>query len=116
MATRSVREVFEDHLRNRAKGELETDLKRNYAEDVVLLTGYGVFKGHDGVRQSQDILHHRVPNATYDYTKTLDADEVAFLEWTAKGDGVEVRDGVDSFLIRDGRIQVQTIHFTTVEA
>lgn len=115
MANRSVREVFEDHLRNRENGALETDLEQNYADDVVLLTCYGVFKGHDGVRESEDILHRKVPNAAFEYVQTLDANEVAFLEWRARGDGVEVRDGVDSFLIRDGRILVQTIHYTPVD-
>lgn len=30
--------VFEDHLRLRAAGDIEEDLRRNYAVDVVLLT------------------------------------------------------------------------------
>lgn len=116
MATRPVREVFEDHLRNRKNGELDADLRDNYAEDVVLLTCYGVFHGHDGVRKSEDILHRNVPNATFDYVQTLDAKEMAYLEWTAHGDDVDVRDGVDSYLIRDGRILVQTIHYKPVRA
>jgi len=115
MAERSIREIFEDHLRNRANGDLDADLENNYAEDVVLLTCYGVFEGYDGVRESEAILHRKVPNSTFDYVRKLDAKEMAFLEWTAKEDGVEVHDGVDSYLIRDGRIQVQTIHYTPVE-
>jgi hypothetical protein len=35
---RSIREVFEDHLRLRVMRDLEDDLGRNHAGDVVLLT------------------------------------------------------------------------------
>lgn len=115
MATRSTQEVFNDHLQNRRSRNLEIDLARNYASDVVLLTCYGVFHGHDGVRKSAEILHRKVPEAQYQYVRQLHADEMAFLEWTAEGDGVQVSDGVDSFLIRDGRIKVQTIHYTPVQ-
>lgn len=110
MHERSTREVFEDHLRHRSGKDLEADL-HNYDEDCVILTGYGVFHGHDGVRQSSEILGRDVPNGSYTYTTKLDADEMAFLEWTAEADGVRVLDGVDSFLIRDGKIIVQTIHY-----
>jgi hypothetical protein len=34
---RPADEVFEDHLRFRSQGDLETDLERNYADDVVVL-------------------------------------------------------------------------------
>jgi hypothetical protein len=37
---------------------------------------------------------------------------VAFLEWAYEDDKVRVRDGVDSYLIEDGKIVVQTIHYT----
>ncbi len=35
---RSTREVIEDHIRLQIAGQFEEDLRRNYAEDVVLLT------------------------------------------------------------------------------
>jgi hypothetical protein len=41
-------------------------------------------------------------------------DELAYLEWTADSDGVRIEQGVDSFLIRDGLIRVQTIYYRVV--
>jgi hypothetical protein len=41
---------------------------------------------------------------------------VAFLEWTAEGEGAGVRDGVDTFVVRDGKIVAQTIHYTVEPA
>ena len=112
MATRSTREVLEDHLQNRRRKALEADLQRNYAEDVVILSRYGVFEGHEGVRESGKLLQGHLPNATYHYDSTLDAGEMAFLQWSGDSDSAQVEDGADSFLIRDGRILVQTIHYT----
>jgi hypothetical protein len=40
---------------------------------------------------------------------------VAFLAWTAEVEHARVRDGADSFIIKDGWIVAQTIHYT-VEA
>lgn len=42
----------------------------------------------------------------------LVAGEMAFLEWTAASKKAIVEDGADSYLIRDGRIVAQTIHYT----
>ena len=53
-----------------------------------------------------------MPEARYRYTQRAVHGEIAFLEGTAAGRGCRVRDGADSFLIRDGRIEVMTIHYT----
>jgi hypothetical protein len=53
-----------------------------------------------------------VSNCTFEYRTRLVESELAFLEWTARADGTWVEDGADSFLIRDGRIIAQTIHYT----
>lgn len=113
MADRSTQEVFDDHLWHRQEQGVEPDL-HNYAEDAVILTGYGVFHGHDGVRESARRLHEQLVKGTYHYTTRLVSKDAAFLEWTADSEGGRVEDGVDSFVIRDGHIQVQTIHYRLV--
>ncbi|MDQ4079012.1 MAG: nuclear transport factor 2 family protein [Chloroflexota bacterium] len=109
---RSVQEVFEDHLRKRQAGRVEEDIARNFAKDVILLTGYGVYRGHEGVRRSARILYQQLQDATFQYLTKLVEGDVAFLEWTGEGGGNQVQDGADSFLFRDGKIVVQTIHYT----
>lgn len=111
-STRTTRAVFHDHLRKRAEGALELDLATNYADDVVLLTGFGVFRGKHGVRRCAALLSRHVPCAEYTYRTRHISGEVAFLEWTARCPTAEVEDGADSFLIRDGLIVIQTIHYT----
>jgi hypothetical protein len=91
---------------------VDGDIARDYAEDVVLLTGLGTFRGHDGVRRSRSILAADLPDATFRYVTTLIDGDVAFLEWRATAEAVEVNDGADSFVVEDGRIRSQTIHYT----
>ena len=109
---RSTREVFEDHLAKRLAGDDEGDLALNYDDDVVLLTGSGVFRGKDGVRRCLGRLLDELPCFRYEYRTRLAEGEVAFLEWSARCPTAGVEDGADSFLIRGGRIVAQTIHYT----
>jgi hypothetical protein len=109
---RSTQEVFEDHLRAGFWGTVEQDIERNYAQDVVLLTGHGLLRGHDGLRHLAKRLRDELPECTYEYRTMLVAGEMAFLEWKAVSKKATVEDGADSYLIRDGRIVAQTVHYT----
>ena len=115
MPDRSTQEVFEDHLDLAQQGNVEIDLERNFAEDCVLLTTYGVFRGREGARAAADLLGKQIGRTKYEYRTRLWHGEIAFLEWTAKTPTATVDDGADSFLIRDGLIRVMTIHYTVEE-
>ncbi|ODT25719.1 nuclear transport factor 2 family protein [Microbacterium sp. SCN 69-37] len=115
LTARSAGEVFDDHLQQGAHGSVDEDLERNYAPDVVVLTRAGARHGHDGIRELAELLNGQLPEAEFTYTARVVAGEVALLEWTARAsNGARVEDGADSFLIRDGRIQAQTIHYTVL--
>lgn len=110
---RSAREVLDDHLRLAAEGEIETDLERNFSNDVVLLTGYGVFRGIEGVRKKARLLDEQMPGGRWTYHNVMVEGELGFLEWTGEAEsGAHIEDGADSYLIRDGRIRAMTIHYT----
>lgn len=112
MPTRTTREVLDDHLQQAVTGDIETDLRRNYAADLVVLTGFGVFHGHAGQREVNQLLQHQLPEATYHYRTQLESGEIAFLEWSAESNQLRIDDGVDTYHVREGRIRVQTIHYT----
>lgn len=114
MEHRTVREVLEDHLALANKGDLEQDLQRNFAPDFVALTTYGEFRGHDGARRAAQLLDEQVGRTRYEYRTVTVHGDVGFLEWTADGPHGDVRDGADSFFIRDGKIRIMTIHYTVV--
>lgn len=109
---RTTTEVIHDHLARRLAGDLEGDLA-NYADDVVMLTGSGEFAGHEGVRQCAAELDRLVGGASFVYDSTAISGEYGFLQWSAREEGKPiVCDGADSFVVRDGRIVMQTVHYT----
>lgn len=120
LSSRTTREVLDDHLTiaNNWAGEpferiLDEDLRRNVAEDIVVLINRGVFRGHEGVRQLAWMLAEELPeHREFEYTHVAAEERVALLEWTYEDAHVRVRDGVDSYLVEDGKIVAQTIHYT----
>jgi hypothetical protein len=110
-AQRSAADVLQDHLNLREHGELDEDLRRNYAPAVVLLTARGVLQGHDGVRESAAFLYEAAAGHEYRYHLTVTDDRMAMLEWSATGHDTRIVEGVDSYLIEDGLIKAQTIHY-----
>ena len=109
---RSAAEVFEDHLRLAAEHQFEEDIERNVSPDIVILERRGIFRGREGARELARLLEQELPKAPYLYTNRLIDGHVAFLEWTSEADHTRVRDGADSFVIDDGWIVAQTIHYT----
>lgn len=114
-ARRSAREVLDDHLRLANSWDFETDLDRNFADDIVLLTTYGVFHGKEGVRRKVALLAEQLPNGRWTYVNIMEQNGLGFLEWTAEADnGARVEDGADSYLIRDDQIHAMSIHYTVL--
>ena len=121
LSKRSAQEVLDDHLNltERFGAEenwqriVEEDIRRNVSEDIVILINRGTFRGHEGVRQLAQMLGEELPeHRAFDYTYRAVEGRVAFLEWAYEDDNVRVKDGADSYLIEDGKVVAQTIHYT----
>lgn len=121
LSARSAREVLDDHLNIAQEwtGEedieaiVQEDLRRNVAEDIVILINRGVFRGHDGVMELARMLGDELPeHNAFDYTFVAAEGKVALLEWAYEDATARVRDGVDSYVIESGKIVAQTIHYT----
>jgi hypothetical protein len=121
LSTRTAQQVLDDHL-NLAEnwgGEvgfergLEEDLRRNFSKDIVVLINRGTFHGHERYRQLAHMLGEELPEQrSFQYTCKVVEGRMAFLEWAYDDASVKVRDGADSYLIEDGKIVAQTIHYT----
>lgn len=108
---RSTREVFEDHLRLRVAGKLEEDLKRNYAEDVVLLTVNSNARGYDAMRMSAARLKEELPDAEFEFVAKQVNGPYALLVWYGTSPQFDAVEGADSFVIENGKIVLHTIHY-----
>lgn len=122
LSGRTAREVLDDHLMiaNEWAGRpfeeiLEEDLRRNVAEDIVILMPQGVFHGHEGVRLLAHQLAEELPqHRAFDYLHVAAEGRVGLLVWTYEDGNVQVADGVDSYLIEGGKIVGQTIRYTVL--
>lgn len=115
LARRRPREVLEDHIRLRLAGDLEQDLQRNYAEDVLLLTSNSCMRGHDALRISAARLREELSHARFDIEVLQVAGDHGLLIWGARADDEIVCCGADSFMVRGGLIQLQTVHYCLAE-
>ena len=111
-AQRSDQEVLDDHLGTSLNGNVEEDLERNYAPDVVIVSNWGIKHGHEGVREMARLLQSQLPECTFAYKLRLIEDGIGLLEWTGQSPAGSVHDGVDSYVVPDGLIRAQTIHYT----
>ncbi|HET6613550.1 MAG TPA: hypothetical protein VFG83_16240 [Kofleriaceae bacterium] len=112
LRVRSAEEVMEEHLRLAGEHRFEDDIQRNIAPHCVILERRGVFRGQDGARELARLLEEELGPVPYVYTLQLVEGRFAFLEWTAEATHARVRDGADSFVIENGWIVAQTIHYT----
>jgi hypothetical protein len=109
---RSNDQVLDDHLTTSLNGDVEDDLRRNYADDVTVVSNWGVAHGHDGVRGLAELLRRQLPGCTFTYRLRIVDGEIGLLQWTADSAAGAVRDGVDAYVLRDGLIRAQTIYYT----
>lgn len=112
VSQRSFKEVFEDHLFLSERGDFENDMIRNYSPDVVILMENKTYHGYGGIRELALRLKNELPDGEFQNNLVHLDKEIGMLEWTAQSEQNEVRDGVDSYLFRDGKIVAQTIHYT----
>jgi hypothetical protein len=69
------------------------------------------FKSRDAVRNSAKALASQLPGARFQYpVKAVDG-EHALLHWSAQSASANVDLGVDTFVICDGRIVLQTVFY-----
>lgn len=104
-------QVLQKHLEYSRTGSDEAFL-RSYREDSVLISRWGVYRGLDEIRRCFHTLQSNLPNARFTYKDYVVADNLGFLEWSAVSDTNVVADGADSYIIQDGYIRAQTIHYT----
>jgi hypothetical protein len=68
-------------------------------------------KGHDAVRISAKALANQLPDACFRFPFKAVEGEHALLHWSARSANASVDLGVDTFVIRDGRIILQTVSY-----
>ena len=106
----TTRQVIEHHLGALAAGNLEAILS-DYTDGSTLIGPDGALKGRHAIRASfESGLASLFKPGTYEFTMdTLHVvDDIAYIVWHANCVSADIVFGTDTFLIRDGKIAVQT--------
>jgi len=106
-------EVLDRHLKQ-SRSENAEEFLQSYRDNSFLITSAGVYRGLQEIRACHQHLKDVLPNARYDYKVRLVEKNIGFLEWSADSGAHRVTDGADSYVIQDGYILAQTIHYTLI--
>jgi len=109
--TRTPQEIFEHHGATLVAGDID-GIVEDYSDDAIVITPGGGLHGKDGVRKAFESLLGDLPDAAWDIPVQVFEDDILFITWSATSEKSRVRDGVDTFVFRDGLIRVQTVNFT----
>lgn len=99
--------VLDNHLASARRGDLES-LLNDFSEDSVLFLPQGPVRGMTGLREFYDALLTKPPAGFPEALELIRRDvegEVAYIVWKAEPG---VRLATDTFLVRDGKITIQT--------
>ncbi len=106
----STKAVLDHHLQSFGAGNTEEILK-DYTEESVLLTPDGPVRGLAALKGAFDSFFGSIfKPGTYDFAMDrLEVEgEVGYVAWHAKTSAGNVPLGTDTFLVRNGKIVVQT--------
>jgi ketosteroid isomerase-like protein len=106
---RSTREVIENHLARFAARDLDGILS-DYAPSAVLFTPDGPLRGLDSIRALFEAMlaEFAKPGARFELGRLSVEGDHGFIVWTAETAENVYELGTDTFVVRDGRIQVQS--------
>ena len=108
---RTPNEIFQHHAEALSAEDLD-EIVADYANDAVFITSAGTHHGKDSIRGAFSKLLSDVPRAKWTARTEILEGAVLFLRWVAQSDTGIIAEGVDTFMFRDGFIQVQTVHYT----
>jgi ketosteroid isomerase-like protein len=108
---RTAQEVFRHHSQAMIAGDLDA-IVSDYADDARFITPAGVLHGRTGVREGFLRIFADLPDPRFEVTTRILEGDVMFLEWKAAANGSRADDGVETFVVHDGEIVLQTVHYT----
>lgn len=97
------------HLQSIGEGDIDGILS-DYTEDAILITPDGTLRGHDEIRPLfEKFVSDILPvGSDFEISQQIIEGEVAYIVWSAESPGYKIPIGTDTFVIRDGKIVVQT--------
>jgi ketosteroid isomerase-like protein len=104
---RSTEQVVQDHIMALIGGDM-VKLMADYADDAVLLTLDGGFVGKAAIQAFFEGTLKGMPNLEFSPGQTAVEGDTLLVTWSAESETVSIPQGVDTFVVRDDKIQRQT--------
>ena len=105
----STKDVLDHHLKCFGEGDLEGILS-DYAHNAVLFTEDGPRKGTDAIRPlfQAMVAEFRKPKAIFTMKQQFVEGDYAYILWSAETADNVYELGTDTFVVREGKIVVQS--------
>ena len=106
----STQAVLDHHLASFAAGDVDATME-DYTDDSVLVLPDATLTGRGTIRAAfTDFYDGLFRPGTYEFTmdRVEVVGDVAYVLWHSANQGADVALGTDTFVIRDGKIAVQT--------
>ena len=106
---KTVEQIMLEHTEASLRGDIEEAMS-HYCEDAVIISQNGVFKGHDEIKKLiLNMMTNVVTHGTKQETLRIYTEgNIGYGEWRAENEHMEISYAADTFVIRDGKIAVQT--------
>jgi hypothetical protein len=112
--TRTTQEVFDSHREAIETVDLEK-LAADYAENAVMVTLDGSYKGRDAIMSDffQAWLS-QFPDTKINFENVAIEEDVCLLYWTAEASKMTIPAGIGVFMVQDGLIKRQAEWFQMI--
>jgi ketosteroid isomerase-like protein len=108
---RSTEQVFQDHMKALLNGDFPA-LMADYADDAILMTPEGANVGKAAIQGYFINALSALPNAKLSPTGHIVQGDLVLFTWIGVSDVATIPHGVDTFVIRDDKIRLQTVWLT----
>jgi ketosteroid isomerase-like protein len=106
---RSTKQVFDDHMAALESGDI-SKIMADYADDAILISPSGALVGKAAIQAAFENMIQGSPNIKFTGQDIVEGDTLLTI-WSAQCDTATMPQGMDTFVIRDGKIQRQTAWF-----
>lgn len=103
----TTEQVVEHHMRAGNEQNV-AGVMHDYGADAILVAPDGVYKGKQAIRASYEKLASG-PKATITADRKVFEGEVGYVAWTMNAGQPGAVHGTDTFIVRHGKIVVQTV-------
>ena len=101
-------QIVEHHLASGNSRNLD-EIMRDYTDDAIVIAPDGVNKGKQAIHAAFQKMISQEPYPVITATQKIYEGNVGYIVWTMNAGQPNAMHGSDTFIIRDGKIVVQTV-------